>query len=64
MCADETAIGSSSIAAPIRDLYGRVIAGVGLAGRTERIRSMSVDSLRETLVQTSRQISEAAFAVR
>ncbi len=61
---DETEIGMTSMAVPIRDPYGRVIAAVGLAGRTERIRPMPADALLDALTQTSLQVTVALLSMR
>ena len=55
---DEMEIGITSMAAPIRDPDGRVVAALGLAGRTPRINRLTVDGLVESVVQAARQVGD------
>ena len=59
---DEMEVGITSIAAPVRDSDGRVVAALGLAGRTPRIQRLTADGLIASVVEAARQIGEGLRA--
>jgi DNA-binding IclR family transcriptional regulator len=54
---DETELGMTSVAAPIFDRGGNVVAAVGLAGLTERMRLLSLPRAIAAVTLCSQQIS-------
>lgn len=56
---DETELGITSVAAPIRDSSGAVVAALGLAGTTAGIRRLRVGTVVESVVAGGAEIGEA-----
>jgi DNA-binding IclR family transcriptional regulator len=55
---DESEIGTTSVAAPVRDGGGTVIAALGIAGRTSRMHRLTLGRLVDLVLACSAEISE------
>ncbi|NQX34920.1 IclR family transcriptional regulator [Herbiconiux sp. VKM Ac-2851] len=53
----ELALGRLSIAAPVRDADGRVVAGISVSGRLSVVRELDHEQLAEQLIETADRIS-------
>jgi IclR family KDG regulon transcriptional repressor len=54
---DEMEFGTTSVAAPIRDSAGTVVAALGVAGPTERMHRLPIDRLIDAVIASSTEIS-------
>jgi DNA-binding IclR family transcriptional regulator len=54
---EESEVGMRAIAAPVRDLSGRVIAAVGLAGPSQRLTKKELRALVPEVVATGEAVS-------
>jgi IclR family KDG regulon transcriptional repressor len=54
---EESEIGMRGVAAPIRDIYGKVVAAVGLAGPTQRLTKRELRRLAPQVINTADAIS-------
>lgn len=57
VCIDELHEDAVSIAAPIRDYTGEVVAAVSIVGTTERVRMDKIEQFIEAIIQTGNEIS-------
>jgi DNA-binding IclR family transcriptional regulator len=55
---DEMELGTTSVASPIRDSAGAVVAALGVAGPTERMHRLSIARLVQAVVSCSAEISD------
>lgn len=62
-CWQEQELGVSSIAVPVRDYSGSVIAAVALAGPAERVNPAAMDRIAAPLIAAGKQVSRALGAV-
>jgi DNA-binding IclR family transcriptional regulator len=64
VCHGEPEAGASSVAAPVHDGDGRVLAALTITGPTSRFGSIEVAALCEAVVHASRRISRIGLGTR
>ena len=58
----ERNIGMRCIAAPIKNAFGEVIAGISVSGPTSRVANNQITEFSRSVVNTSKDISQALGA--
>ena len=58
----ERNIGMRCIAAPIKNAFGEVIAGISVSGPTSRVEKDQIENLSKSVVQTAKTVSKALGA--